>query len=533
MGITPSSLASLVAQSLLLQIEANPNAASQLAQSLLEEFGAAGQPDAPAQDAAPAPETADPAASMANLRSLQAEPSIAAQLTPAPTQNAAQQWLAQNPGASAQDIINWGYANGGNTYAGAAQFLKQFGIDINQLVANRQAPASGIVNGSSSSGGGGDGQIQPTPGGGATGGSVQATPQMQALANNSRQVAAELGTTGWCARGVEMALSRTYGLNISGNGNDVDNELQKNGWKKVDMSLEDALKVPGLVLVWEKTSTTEGSKYGHTAITQGDGHSSSSDFVENDTLAGSGGRTGLSIWAPPDAAVGPGSPSGPSPTPETTGGGGAPASGYTVKSGDTLWDIAKARGISLQSLIAANPQISNPDLIYPGQNINIPGGGSSPAPVSPSSSAGPVVGIENNPGANGNAQQVIKFFMDKGLTREQAAGIAANIQSESNFNPDAVGDGGTSFGICQWHNNRGDNMKAWTQANGYASNSFQGQLEFLWHEMNTSYSGVLNQIKGAGSAYDAAYIFCTQFEVPANKEQVGATRGNLAEQILA
>jgi len=45
---------------------------------------------------------------------------------------------------------------------------------------------------------------------------------------------------------------------------------------------------------------------------------------------------------------------------------------YTVKSGDTLSHIASAYGISLKSLIAANPQISNPDLIYVGQKINIP-----------------------------------------------------------------------------------------------------------------------------------------------------------------
>ena len=65
------------------------------------------------------------------------------------TQNAAQQWLAQNPGATAQDIIDWAYASGGDTYAGAGQLLQQLGIDINQLIANRQAPASSIIGGGS------------------------------------------------------------------------------------------------------------------------------------------------------------------------------------------------------------------------------------------------------------------------------------------------------------------------------------------------------------------------------------------------
>ncbi|MFC4769667.1 SafA/ExsA family spore coat assembly protein [Effusibacillus consociatus] len=45
---------------------------------------------------------------------------------------------------------------------------------------------------------------------------------------------------------------------------------------------------------------------------------------------------------------------------------------YVVQSGDTLWKIAKKTGHSLASIIAANPQIPNPDMIMPGQVINIP-----------------------------------------------------------------------------------------------------------------------------------------------------------------
>ena len=45
---------------------------------------------------------------------------------------------------------------------------------------------------------------------------------------------------------------------------------------------------------------------------------------------------------------------------------------YTVKSGDTMYQISRAFQVSLDSLIAANPQISNPDLIQIGQVINIP-----------------------------------------------------------------------------------------------------------------------------------------------------------------
>ena len=45
---------------------------------------------------------------------------------------------------------------------------------------------------------------------------------------------------------------------------------------------------------------------------------------------------------------------------------------YSVVRGDTLSQIARQFGVGLDALIAANPQISNPNLIHPGDQINIP-----------------------------------------------------------------------------------------------------------------------------------------------------------------
>ncbi len=42
---------------------------------------------------------------------------------------------------------------------------------------------------------------------------------------------------------------------------------------------------------------------------------------------------------------------------------------HTVVSGDTMWAIAKKNGIALSTLIALNPQIKNPNRIYPGDII--------------------------------------------------------------------------------------------------------------------------------------------------------------------
>lgn len=46
---------------------------------------------------------------------------------------------------------------------------------------------------------------------------------------------------------------------------------------------------------------------------------------------------------------------------------------YTVQSGDSLWKIAQNAKIGLTELINANPQLENPNLIYPGQEINLGG----------------------------------------------------------------------------------------------------------------------------------------------------------------
>ena len=47
---------------------------------------------------------------------------------------------------------------------------------------------------------------------------------------------------------------------------------------------------------------------------------------------------------------------------------------HTIQHGDTLSKIAKQNGVSLSSLRAANPQINNPNVIYAGDRISIPGG---------------------------------------------------------------------------------------------------------------------------------------------------------------
>ncbi len=217
----------------------------------------------------------------------------------------------------------------------------------------------------------------------------------------------------------------------------------------------------------------------------------------------------------------------PPPTKPSTG-------SYTVRSGDTMSGIAARHGVSLGALERANPQVRNPNLIYAGQRLNIPGGDTytppptqTPPPTGGTGGSGGVSGIPSAPGQKGTAQQTINFFMSKGLTRAQAAGIAGNLLFESGFNPSAVGDGGTSFGIAQWHFGRGDAMKAWTSSHGYSSTSFKGQLEYLWTELNGSERNALTKLKQTSSPYDAGLAFERYYERPA---VINPARGDAAQR---
>ena len=50
----------------------------------------------------------------------------------------------------------------------------------------------------------------------------------------------------------------------------------------------------------------------------------------------------------------------------------ASAATHTVVRGDTMWKIANKYEVGTREIIDANPRVVNPDLIYPGQLLNVP-----------------------------------------------------------------------------------------------------------------------------------------------------------------
>ena len=120
-----------------------------------------------------------------------------------------------------------------------------------------------------------------------------------------------------------------------------------------------------------------------------------------------------------------------------------------------------------------------------------------------------------------------------GLMHAAACGIIANIQVESGFNPHALGDNGTSYGICQWHAGRWDNMKVWCTSNGYDWTTLDGQLHYLEHDLRdlhpSIYSFISSVEDSSQGAYDAAYHWCVYFEIPTDRYNKAITRGEIAQ----
>lgn len=261
---------------------------------------------------------------------------------------------------------------------------------------------------------------------------------------------------------------------------------------------------------------------------------------------------------------------------------------YYVRAGDTLSGIAASRGISLARLEAANPQILHPDLIRPGQHLNIPAAGGNdnapatyrvergdtlsgiaarhgldyhavardngiadpdlirvgqvlhldskaPAKSGPTATA-PPGGATTPVGAasattQGRIDQAVAYFQGQGWTRNQAIGIVANLDAESGMEAGIrQHGGGPGYGLAQWEGPRQAAFAAWAGHDIHGS-SFSEQLRFVQHELSTSEAGAGRALSRATSAGDAASIVTRLYERPADTVGEAARRADRAEAI--
>lgn len=140
--------------------------------------------------------------------------------------------------------------------------------------------------------------------------------------------------------------------------------------------------------------------------------------------------------------------------------------------------------------------------------------------------------------ASVNAENAYLYFLQRGLTPNQSAGLVGNLQAESGVVPatqerNPVGGGRGGYGIAQWTGGRRDKIEQFannieigngpekakylaTSTTGKVLDSLLFQLDYLWNqELEINYkSSVLTPLKLANSVQDASDIVVVHFETP-------------------
>lgn len=145
-------------------------------------------------------------------------------------------------------------------------------------------------------------------------------------------------------------------------------------------------------------------------------------------------------------------------------------------------------------------------------------------------------------------EKILKFFMDpaRGLTLAQSTGILGNLMAESTLDPAIIQGGGKAnpnykpvsgvgFGLAQWtFPARQQPLVDYINANVPTKDitDFDGQVNFIWHELTTTHSNALRKLKETSTPLDATVSFHTYYEGSADSPaKVQQVRGANAQKV--
>lgn len=127
-----------------------------------------------------------------------------------------------------------------------------------------------------------------------------------------------------------------------------------------------------------------------------------------------------------------------------------------------------------------------------------------------------------------NKAESMKFWMSQGYTQAQAAGLVANEEAESSFNPTKVGDGGRAVGSFQWHPDRAAAILKSTGIDVRSASHIDQLRAAAWEMVSSGVAGKLMQTK---SARDSGALVSRLFERPRGGDEEASRRGEMAANI--
>lgn len=109
----------------------------------------------------------------------------------------------------------------------------------------------------------------------------------------------------------------------------------------------------------------------------------------------------------------------------------------------------------------------------------------------------------NNIFRGGNdTKSAMQYFIDQGLSKNQATGLVANLYAESGLNPNITGDNGKAYGIAQWHPDRQAEF-AKVFGHDIRKSTMQEQLDFITYELTHKESAALTQLQKSSTVGEA------------------------------
>ncbi|WP_179229386.1 phage tail tip lysozyme [Parenemella sanctibonifatiensis] len=137
--------------------------------------------------------------------------------------------------------------------------------------------------------------------------------------------------------------------------------------------------------------------------------------------------------------------------------------------------------------------------------------------------------------AANNTEVAFDFFVKKGLSEAQSAGLVGNFIHESGadpINPAAKQHGGgPGRGIAQWEGSRRTDLENYAASRGIAWSNLQLQLDFVWKELTSTEGRALSKIKATSTARDAAVAVRVYYERPsvhADAQRIAAAQSVLS-----